>query len=364
MEAKNEAPITPAASPSDPKPTELGHITFDDDGDLLLRVGADLDVELFEFLVCSAALRRASPVWKTMLYGPFKEAKPADGDWVVSLPSDRPDSMSIILDIIHADFGNIPKTPAIEVLHGIMVICDKYDMIEVIRPWAADWLESAMEQESAKDADTLAMVTYIAWQLGDKGLYEAMFNKLAVLCALDQSGSLTLFDGTLLTKYSNLGPSDILDKIALRRTECITKVVKSVHCIIEDLVNQRARHHESLAESESQTCAHITLGSLWLGMIKTRGSILPDGPEEVLESVSELTDSIKKALKFVKGYEGRLGYNTIKCDHTKGIREAIDYGKKDWREVDSAEKAFLEAQSEKTGLSSKGSGLSAELESN
>ena len=74
----------------------------DAEGDLLLNVGAKLaGVKPWSFRVCSAALRRASAVWKSMLFGPWVEAKPAEGDWTVNLPEDNPESFNVLLAIFH-----------------------------------------------------------------------------------------------------------------------------------------------------------------------------------------------------------------------------------------------------------------------
>lgn len=49
---------------------------MDPDGDMLLRIGSEVNEPTSDFIVCSASLRRASPVWKAMLFGPWLESKP------------------------------------------------------------------------------------------------------------------------------------------------------------------------------------------------------------------------------------------------------------------------------------------------
>lgn len=79
-------------------------------GDLKLIVGDDKVC----FVVCSRALSRSAPVWKTMLYGPFMEGKPTDGrDWKVTLPEDCPDAIEIILNIVHWP-GKPEKIPKVD----------------------------------------------------------------------------------------------------------------------------------------------------------------------------------------------------------------------------------------------------------
>ena len=114
---------------------------MDEDGDLLLRVGSALGKE-HEFKVCSAALRRASPVWKAMLFSKFKEAKPADGsEWIVELPEDDPSPLAIILQIIHGKFELVPTYIPLAQLYGLLILTDKYQMTHVVKPWAHTWVE-------------------------------------------------------------------------------------------------------------------------------------------------------------------------------------------------------------------------------
>jgi len=115
---------------------------LDPDGDLLLHVGTKLAsvVNPRVFKVCSAALRRASPVWKFMLFGPFTEAKPAVGDWVVELPEDDPETLKILLGLLHGVFAAIPPTLPLAVLCRVLVMADKYDLFHLLRPVVNAWV--------------------------------------------------------------------------------------------------------------------------------------------------------------------------------------------------------------------------------
>jgi hypothetical protein len=48
-------------------------------------------------------MRRASPVWKAMLFGPWQELKPAHGDWIADLPEDKPWSFKIVFAMFPHD---------------------------------------------------------------------------------------------------------------------------------------------------------------------------------------------------------------------------------------------------------------------
>ncbi|KAF6821716.1 nuclear pore protein-like protein [Colletotrichum musicola] len=130
-----ETNATPAAATS-----PIEDVRIDPDGDLILRAGSELQDPAKSFLVCSSALRRSSAVWKTMLFGPFKESKPASGAWEVDLPEDNPSGLWILLHIVHANFRMVPRTPTLTELYEVLRLANKYDMISAVKPWAKTWL--------------------------------------------------------------------------------------------------------------------------------------------------------------------------------------------------------------------------------
>lgn len=84
--------------------TSLNNVVIDPDGDLTFRTPTST------FKVCSAALRRASPVLKAMLFGPWKVSKPSNGTaWVVDLREDSDVALAFILPIIHGQLRNVPR---------------------------------------------------------------------------------------------------------------------------------------------------------------------------------------------------------------------------------------------------------------
>jgi len=80
-------------------------IVFDEDGDLTLIVGEDEQ----EFIVCSKTVARVSRPFKRMLYGHFKEAKPADNSvsWSVELLEDDATAVEILMNIVHSNFHDV-----------------------------------------------------------------------------------------------------------------------------------------------------------------------------------------------------------------------------------------------------------------
>ncbi|KAK3304876.1 uncharacterized protein B0T15DRAFT_254947 [Chaetomium strumarium] len=167
---------TPKNSAAAESPSLEQAIHIDPDGDLLLCVGSELGTPL-NIRVCSATMRRASPVWKSMLFGPWNESKPAHGDWVVSLPEDKTWATRILLSIVHGNFGDFPKEVEIVQLYDIAMLADRYALLRVLWPWVDQWLESARIKEQMTGQERLMRV-HAAWQLGDDELLAASIRDL------------------------------------------------------------------------------------------------------------------------------------------------------------------------------------------
>jgi hypothetical protein len=102
-----------------------------------------------------------------MLFGGFKEEKPAEGEWVVSLPEDQAAPLFVLLDITHARFEDVPRDLILAEIYEVMVLADKYDMTGVVRPWAEDWLRVAASEQDSKVGDSIVKLIHVAWEFGD-----------------------------------------------------------------------------------------------------------------------------------------------------------------------------------------------------
>ncbi|KAK3987176.1 hypothetical protein QBC44DRAFT_246470, partial [Cladorrhinum sp. PSN332] len=131
------------------------HTKIDADGDLILRIGDGLGAEgqAQTFQVCSAALRRSSQVFKSMLnaFGPRKGPKPtnqqeegSDVEWTVNLPEDDPHAFSILLNILHGHVDQVPADIDLRKLEKVLAIADKYFLTRMTKPWIETWSKCLM----------------------------------------------------------------------------------------------------------------------------------------------------------------------------------------------------------------------------
>ncbi|KAI8175181.1 hypothetical protein K4K51_007759 [Colletotrichum sp. SAR 10_75] len=150
-------------------PTPTPTTIFDSKGDLHLVVGSDVRAgDPSTFLVCSRTLARASPVFDKMLFGPFVEARPSpelskqESAWVVHLPEDDPNHLGVVLNILHCNFKMVPQNFSSPLLSGMVAVADKYDCIEIFRPWVSSCIPS-LDYDHFHNPK---FVLHIAWHLG------------------------------------------------------------------------------------------------------------------------------------------------------------------------------------------------------
>jgi hypothetical protein len=201
------------SNPADHTPhvsIELPTISIDADGDLRLRVGSETEGGVQDFVVCSRTMGRSSPVWKVMLFGRFKERKPDEGEWVVSLLEKDPEALTTVLNIIHGRFASIPQKPSLEQLYFIMALTHKYDMVQKVQPWAASWSTRLCSRFETKKGGDVALLTFIAWELGQQQIFWTLVNDLVFDCSVDSEGRLTTPEGDCLDDYDHIGPDDLI----------------------------------------------------------------------------------------------------------------------------------------------------------
>lgn len=93
-------------------------------------------------LVSGKHLELASPIFKTMLTGPFTEGK-ADSSgvrWITASDWD-PEAFKIVLTIMHGYHRDVPKSLRFNLLVMIAMIVNYYDCLESVEVYTNVWLE-------------------------------------------------------------------------------------------------------------------------------------------------------------------------------------------------------------------------------
>lgn len=157
-------------------------VALDPSGDLFLIVNQAARQKTFR--VSSFAMCLASPVWRAMLSpsGNFKEAHPKNGE--VSFPEDDPDAIFIVLSAVHYQFQNIPKILSSKDLLTLGLVCEKYDVAKLMKPWFhSRWLKSSRFKNVGNPA-------LLAWLFQDLETFKKLVDEMVRESKVDEFGYL------------------------------------------------------------------------------------------------------------------------------------------------------------------------------
>jgi hypothetical protein len=158
---------------------------LDSRGDLTLITGQ----HRVSFRVCSRSLARSSSHWEKLLFGPSAESKgQQSGDnWSITLPEDDSDALRIVLQAVHCNFEAIPMVLQQETLFNITVMCDKYDMVKLLKPFWNDWVTNLAH--ARRDPSGFVHRLWIAQTLGYLEYYKTTLTELMATLRLAGDGS-------------------------------------------------------------------------------------------------------------------------------------------------------------------------------
>jgi hypothetical protein len=308
---------------------EIPVTSIDPDGDLYLRIGQKRHGGARDFKVCSATMRRSSPVWKSMLFGPWTEAKPTQGDWIVELPEDSAEVLKILLSIVHGRFEVVPKNIALTLLYDMLIVTDKYDMISVIRPWANDWVRSV------KDPAPIFLTgheqlkrTYTAWELGCDGVVdEQMICFIFGLACHDRSFSYKGIPIFLLGCHN--GPPDLVGKsnylpsksayilttlthassievVTNLRISLIQTILDFYHAQVACRIpsNSACSLHTGYYANDGSVCDSVILGGIWRHFESAKQDFPPKQAAQYQQSANDLLHSLSAMFKSLPCLQG------------------------------------------------------------
>ena len=119
-------------------------------------------------------------MFERILFGPFREAKPAandlDGPWFILLPEDRPNAAHILFMASHRGIDNIlpGQVKDVRQIYNILVFANKYNMTGCIEYEAEYWL--GLQQGLRKGT--------LPWDVKDLGVVVGIAAALGIKCFL------------------------------------------------------------------------------------------------------------------------------------------------------------------------------------
>ncbi len=191
-------------------------VVIDPEGDILLQFhqeqfGEDASdgkteekkLNTLELPVSSKVLSLASPVFKAMLDGRFKEGielaknKASSQPYTLTLPDDG-EAATILARVLHFDLTGVPEKPSPASIEKLAFLCDKYQCVNAMKYcssfWLRNWLLAYDDEEPTIDdlcrflvfayvADLPKEFADIAWKLFlyHKGPFLSMYTQVTVL---------------------------------------------------------------------------------------------------------------------------------------------------------------------------------------
>jgi len=176
--------------------------------------------------VSSKVLSVASPVFKAMLGGKFREGaefaarRAAAEQYTLSLPEDDAESTLVLLCVLHHNLAGLSDRPGPEVLENLAFTCDKYQCTHVLRYcgalWMGNWLaDNRSVAPPVEDVCRMLVFAYVAdlpLEFNDAAWKLLMYHVGPISSTRKEKSPLALVDHPLLR-------DDVADYIDKRRAE-------------------------------------------------------------------------------------------------------------------------------------------------
>ncbi|KAL1643531.1 hypothetical protein SLS58_004891 [Diplodia intermedia] len=333
---------------------------FDDDGDLRILV-YDEDVQKV-FVASSKAMSFVCNPWKRMLAGDFKEAQ-ADpsGMKEISLPEDDPRALSILLNIAHLRFDNLPKgRMSFEAFRDLIVLSNKYCATVILKPWLSTWVQVISGSYYFDYTCGREELLFIYWELGEEDGMEELARELTWDIGINEDGQFANKAGKALNPEDSYCcyPPGLLGKEFLSLLESLSTNLhpdsmlrlraQTISCMLDELYGYVSRYRtaydqgnpRALCKSGNSTrsrraCDSLMFGSLMLSLQCAGLSFERPNTESITWSMDTLFDKIMdiEISQFPResGYDDEIsqfprgsGYDDhSNCNFYKGFRKSI-----------------------------------------
>ncbi|CVL03506.1 uncharacterized protein FPRN_11801 [Fusarium proliferatum] len=175
------------------------------------------------YRVSSAHLILASPVFKAMLDGPFKESSHnKDGRFEVKTSECSAEALLILLDIMHGHHRDVPETIEISLLTEMAILVDYYECHEIVEMFAENWIASVIQEDDIEESDYQTNMSrlFISWVFGKIELFNSVVYSIIKLTARPIRTDLPL-------------PSTILDSLEQRRQSFTQQFLDKIYDLLD-----------------------------------------------------------------------------------------------------------------------------------
>lgn len=284
----------------------------------------------------------------------------------VSLPDDDHIALLIILHIVHLNFDVLAGPRGFYELLNLAILCDKYDVVKLIRPWYSCWLETDREQYCAPGQEEWL---FIAWTFGKEAVFKDLSKHLVLTMTIDDLGRELNGEGILigsnmppdvgsLPRYHDLwiAMADfVIEIIFTHRMDKIRQLLNLCNHYLDRYISATKsvcrifEEYDSWSEYHS-ACNAMVLGSLIRKLNDTGLWPVPEA-ETVKMSVTTLGEKMMKMTCHVKPAKSSNDPEHRNCSFTTGLREDVQSVLGEVKDsVSASNLEHIRAQAEKCGV--------------
>ncbi|KAH8663761.1 hypothetical protein BGZ61DRAFT_462586 [Ilyonectria robusta] len=240
--------------------------------------------------VSSRHLILTSPVFQTMLDGPFKEGTICESGRQIITRTWDVEAMTIILNIIHGRHREVPRSLSLETLAKLAVVVDYYEFHEVVEVFVDVWLNTSTKDLPTAYGKESTLWLLVSWVFGQAEIFETM-TRLAMKHSTNEIAMIDLpIPGEILGEFCDhrlfILLISLAGKIDEKRQEALSLTFNSLYGLLDTLCDESPCSYE---------CSSMLLGSL-SKELKRYGILSP----RVTKTFSG--HSVKTVMNMAKGF--------------------------------------------------------------
>ncbi|KAF1829917.1 hypothetical protein BDW02DRAFT_535226 [Decorospora gaudefroyi] len=300
-------------------------IVLHDRGDATLILGDDADTRQ-PVLVSKTAMCLASSVWKAMFEPHWRENEATE----IPLPDDDIEATLIALRIAHLRFHELPKEHGltIETLHALAMVCDKYDLVRLVRPFLDlhEWSECHFPLKK-KRARYHPNWLFFAWTFGYKDSFIAFEKYITQRIGLDAHGNAVTDD---CYGFPDHFPPDLLERMMHIRNTVLTAMLDELYKALDRIIEGPVCCSKSNYEKK---CRSMVLGSYVSFLLENNLYPKRCTPTETSLSIKRLSNLVADSEIAIYESAYEPSHKHISCSQVFDFKSTI---KKHFSDIGSA----------------------------
>ena len=217
--------------------------------------------EEVEVKVSSRHLALASPVFRTMFDGGFKErVQPGNDPHKVHLPEDDYDALLILLRVIHGLNKSVPRLIVKDLFVRVIVLLDKYKMYECALVYTDLWFDDLWPRHDETPPHLVDWI-FICWALDKFSEFDKLVRLAVFECTFHFEDNGLPLPGSIASKRLFISPLELRLTSSSGQVESRRAfIVKSVIDSLKDFLDSYMSDKQHCSEYSMNYCDPHVLG--------------------------------------------------------------------------------------------------------